>query len=90
VFEYHPQGGTINIAVINRSGRNLHTLTRDRDAYNLDAAYSPDGQWIIFDRFPGTGDTRDLYRMRPDGTQHRTITRTPRAYELEPKWMAAN
>lgn len=88
VFEYHPQGGTINIAVINRWGRHLRKLTRDSDVYNLDAAYSPDGRWIIFDRFPGTGDTTDLYRMRPDGTHRRAMTRTPRANELEPKWMA--
>jgi Tol biopolymer transport system component len=38
VFEYHPQGGMINIAVINRWGNHLHKLTRDTNAANLDAA----------------------------------------------------
>jgi Tol biopolymer transport system component len=89
VFEYHPQGGTINIATIDRWGHHLRKVTRDTAFYNQDAAYSPDGRWIIFDRFPGTNDTTDLYRMRPDGTAMRAITRTPRGNELEPKWMAA-
>jgi Tol biopolymer transport system component len=90
VFEYHPEGGTINVAVIDRWGHHLRKLTRDSDFYNLDAAYSPDGRWIIFDRFPGTNETLDLYRMRPDGTHRQVITRTPKASELEPKWMAAH
>jgi Tol biopolymer transport system component len=90
VFEYHPQGGTVNIAVIDRSGRHLRRLTRDPNAFNFDAAYSPDGLWVIFSHYPGTGGTTDLRRMRPDGTHARVITRTPRANELEPKWMAAH
>ena len=38
----------------------------------------------------GTNQTLDLYRMRPDGTHRRAITNTPRADELEPKWMAVH
>jgi TolB protein len=88
VFEYHPHGGMINIAVINRWGHHLHKLTRDMNAANLDAAYSPDGHWIIFSHYPGTGGSLDLYRIRPDGTNLRAITHTPQADEVEPKWMA--
>jgi Tol biopolymer transport system component len=89
VFEYHPADGTINIAVIGRFGHHLRRLTRSSHFWNLDAAYSPDGRWIIYDRYPATGDTTDLYRMRPDGAHQRAITRTRNAYELEPKWMPA-
>jgi len=88
VFEYDPRGGMINIAVINRWGHHLHKLTSDNSAANFDAAYSPDGRWIIFSHYPGSADTLDLYAMRPDGTHRRTITQTPRLHELEPKWMA--
>lgn len=89
VFEYHPQGGTINIATVDPWGRNFRKVTRDPNAFNLDASYSPDGRWIIFSHYPAAGGSLDLYRMRPDGTQSRPITRTPIALELEPKWMVA-
>lgn len=89
VFEYHPTGGTINIATINRRGGDLHKLTRSTTVYYLDASYSADGRWIIFDRFPGTNQTLDLYRMRPNGRNIQAITRTPIGNELEPKSMAA-
>jgi TolB protein len=90
VFEYHPQRGMINIAVINRWGHNLRKLTKQTNASNLDAAYSADGRWILFSHYPGSGNTLDLYRMRPDGTHRVAITQTPRAYELEPKWLASS
>ncbi len=89
VFEYHSANGTPNIAVINRWGHHLHFLTRASSGATNDAAYSPDGRSIIFSHYPGTNGTTDLYRMRPDGTHRRVVTRTPRAFELEPKWMAA-
>ena len=88
VFEYHPPGGMINIAVINRWGHHLHKLTSDNSAANFDAAYSPDGQWIVFSHYPGSAGTLDLYAMRPNGMHRHAITHTPRAHELEPKWMA--
>jgi Tol biopolymer transport system component len=90
VFEYHGVNDTPNIAVINRWGHHLHYLTRASSGANNDAAYSPDGRWIIFSHYPGAGATTDLYRMQPDGMHRRMITRTPRAFELEPKWMAAS
>lgn len=89
VFEYHTQNGTPNIATISPAGDHLRFLTNQTSGVSFDASYSPDGRWIIFSHFPGTGQTFDLYRMRPDATHRRTITRTPRAHEVEPKWMAA-
>jgi hypothetical protein len=43
----------------------------------------------MFDRFPGTNQTTDLYPMTPNGRNIQAITRTPLGNELEPKWMAA-
>jgi Tol biopolymer transport system component len=88
VFEYHNADGWPNTAIIDRWGQHLHILTHGNEVNN-NAAFSPDGRWIIFSHYPGTGDTTDLYRMRPNGTHRRAITHTPRAFELEPKWMAA-
>ena len=48
-------------------------ITRN-EAYDAEAAYSPDGKWIVF------GSRRDgdseLYVMRPDGSQPVRLTRT--------------
>jgi Tol biopolymer transport system component len=89
VFEYHSQNGTPNIAIIRTTGTDLRFLTHQNSGASFDPAYSPNGRWVIFSHFPGTRETLDLYRMHPDGTHRRAVTRTPRAHELEPKWMPA-
>jgi len=36
--------------------------------------WSPDGQWLVFDRLPKNEVYFDVYRMRPDGTEQSCLT----------------
>ena len=49
---------------------------------NNSAAYSPDGQWIVFNSLRNN-DQADLFLMRPDGADLQQITDNP-----EPDWQA--
>jgi Tol biopolymer transport system component len=57
-----------------REGKDLRRLTRE-PGYDAEAAYSPDGRWIVFcsDR---DGDP-DIYLMRSDGSDERQLTNAP-------------
>lgn len=50
-----------------------HPITRDADARNLDATFTPDGRWIVFasDR---DGANPDLWAMRADGSRAQRLT----------------
>lgn len=52
----------------------------------LDAPqWSPDGQWLLFAGAPVRFTGRDLYLVRPDGTDLRQLTDTPYS-EITPTW----
>lgn len=56
-----------------------HPITRDADARNVDATFTPDGRWILFssDR-DGSGNV-DLWAMRADGSKPQRLTTAPGA-----------
>jgi Tol biopolymer transport system component len=74
--------GRDDIYVMDLGGGRVKRLTDGR-GYNEYPSWSPDGQWILFnstrDGVPadsgGTGYYRDLYVMRPDGTNIHRLTR---------------
>ena len=75
------QDGRDDIYVMDVDGGHLQRLTDGR-GFNEYPAWSPDGQWILFNSTrdgvssdsSGTGYYRDLYLMRPDGTNiHRLL-----------------
>lgn len=50
-------------------------------------AWSPDGQWIVFGRrVPGTPTGRQLWLMRPDGSQSSALTNDPESNFGMPSW----
>ncbi len=51
---------------------------------NAAASYSPDGQWIAFNRMQPDGQT-DLFIMRADGTDVRQLTDDPEP-DWQPQW----
>ncbi|MDP3909400.1 MAG: hypothetical protein Q8Q14_03330 [Gemmatimonadales bacterium] len=54
-------------------------------ADGTEPAWSPDGRWILISVL--TGDQRDLFVVRPDGSERRQITDTPDS-ELLATWSA--
>ena len=88
---WSPDGSTIafqstregrdDIFTMDADGGNIRRLTDGR-GFNEYPAWSPDGQWILFnstrdgvEEGGGTGYYRDLYLMRPDGTDVHRLTR---------------
>ncbi len=55
-------------------GHALHRLT-SHDIGAGDAAWSPDGRWIVFEASPDPGLRGDIYRVRRDGRHLRNLTR---------------
>lgn len=73
--------GHDDIFTMDRSGRHIQRLTDGR-GFNEYPAWSPDGKWILFNSTRGgvtdSGGSvyyRDLYLMRPDGTEVHRLTR---------------
>lgn len=65
--------GTSSLVVVNVDGTGRHVVSHS-PAGSIRAAWSPDGQWIVF--FEGTGC--DLCAVHPDGTgQHRLAAADP-------------
>ena len=50
-------------------------------------AWSPDGQWIAFGRVPADAASgRQLWLMRPDGSEARALTNDPNLFHGPPTW----
>ena len=63
---------------VNRAGLKQLTHANGGTIQHLSATYSPDGQWIVFAKKPGTGKdgNADIFVMRVDGTHLRNVTRS--------------
>jgi TolB protein len=73
--------GRDDIFTMDATGGHVQRLTDGR-GFNEYPTWSPDGRWILFnstrdgvDEGGGTGYYRDLYVMRPDGTDIHRLTR---------------
>jgi TolB protein len=62
-------------------------LSPDAAVADSAPAYSPDGQWIAFGRAPADTDAgRQLWLMRPDGSEARALTTDPAVTHGPPSW----
>lgn len=74
-----------NLMIVNVGGANLHALTNaPRNVYAHDAAWSPDGRWIVYHRLTSRNSLR---LIRPDGTDDHLV-RLGGDSNLMPSWQA--
>ncbi|MGZ8688582.1 MAG: TolB family protein [Gaiellaceae bacterium] len=70
---------------ISPDGSGMKQLTRSEDGtLMLSAAYSPDGNWIVFSKSVD-GNEPDLYIMNADGSDVRRVTKSP-LWDSRPTW----
>jgi Tol biopolymer transport system component len=75
--------GDEEVYVMNADGTNVRRLTDNAD-FDSAPAWSPDGRWLAFEHAPGDTLTpgtepqeKDIYVMRPDGSDVRRLTDSP-------------
>ena len=61
----------LDVFIANADGSNPHPLASHPDL-DYNAAFSPDGQWIVFTSH--RNGSADLYRVHPDGSGLRSIS----------------
>lgn len=77
--------GALDIA--DASGRHVRSLQSGGATISYAPAWSPDGQWIVFDWDDSTGPHAPaslLYRIHPDGSGQERVTRATDRYEYDP------
>jgi WD40-like Beta Propeller Repeat len=77
----------VEVTVMNADGTGRQDLTAS-PAYDVAPAFSPSGNKIVFSKmtFDRRSEKSELVAMRPDGTNKRQITDTPRAFEYGADW----
>ncbi|MBP6789161.1 MAG: PD40 domain-containing protein [Candidatus Promineofilum sp.] len=62
-------------------------LSADLPVDDSAPAWSPDGQWVAFGRAPADAASgRQLWLMRPDGSEARSLTSDPNLFHGPPTW----
>ena len=69
------QGG-VGIYVMNADGSHLRQVTGSSD--DADPSFSPNGRWIVFDRYLTRGRTTQIFLASVDGSRVRQLTRRRR------------
>jgi Tol biopolymer transport system component len=72
-----PPGANSNVAVIDRTGRNRHDVTRftDGTTHAFLGSHSPDGRWMVIRR--EDGHRHSLVKIRTDGSHPTTVMSVP-------------
>ena len=78
--------GETAVYVLDLSDGRTTRLTRG-GGWNGNPTWAPDGQWIMFDssRDGPNAEARNLFLVRPDGTNIRRVTQLPH-YNGQPSW----
>jgi len=85
-------GGPANLYAVGATGGGLRALTSSGD--NHDAAFSPDGKWIVFVRTSASitaangGGNDDIAVIRSSGSSPRRLTPTAGIDEFAPRYFA--
>jgi TolB protein len=78
------QRGLGDIYVMDADGSAAHRISQD-PAAEIHPAWSPDGRWIAYVRHIPGSPVRELWLVRPNGTERRQLTRLA-AESFEPAW----
>lgn len=74
-----------DVYVMEADGSNVRPVA-DRPGPEFDAAWAPDGRWIVYrDSRRGVNENDEIYVTRPDGTGARNLTGN-RANDCGPDW----
>jgi len=74
-----------DVYVMHADGTSVRPVA-DRPGPEFDAAWAPDGRWIVYrDSRRGINENDEIYVARPDGTGTRNLTRN-RANDWGPDW----
>jgi Tol biopolymer transport system component len=73
-----------DIRVMNSRGGGGKTDLTTVEAHDMDPAFSPDGQYIVFDS--NRDGTSDIWRMRTDGTEATNLTPNSSGFDTDPDW----
>lgn len=80
------EGGDMELAVMEVATQQVIHLTNN-DCADWGPVWSPDGQWIAFySNCSGNEESRDIYKIRSDGSNRQQLTFTPGAYSWFPAW----
>jgi TolB protein len=91
-LDWSPDGRYLLIAAGPPGDKDIFRIDVDTDTVarltfggnNNSPAYSPDGQWIVFNSLRNN-DQADLYLMRSDGSALRQLTTAPEP-DWQPEW----
>jgi Tol biopolymer transport system component len=91
-LDWSPDGRYVLIAAGPPGDKDIFRIDADTGAVvrlttggnNNSAAYSPDGEWIVFNSLRNN-DQADLYLMRADGSEERQLTFDPEP-DWQPQW----
>ena len=77
--------GDQEIFVMNANGSGLRQVTKNK-VDDGGPAWSPNGDRLVFHRFPGDGSGADLFTVRVNGRGERNLTRSPGIGDLHGVW----
>jgi TolB protein len=77
--------GDQEIFVMNANGSGLRQVTKNK-VDDGGPAWSPNGDRLVFHRFPGDGTGADLFTVRVNGRGERNLTRSPGIGDLHGVW----
>ncbi|MGK2932545.1 MAG: TolB family protein [Solirubrobacterales bacterium] len=86
------------LELLDRNGKRANMLARNEKFFFHNAAFSPDGRWIVYERYPDPPGRLDwnkhanLFVVRRDGTHRRRLTTgfrdTLPAFSPDGRWVA--
>ncbi len=80
------EGGDMELAIVNLKTKTVRALTKN-ECGDWGPVWSKDGQWIVFySNCDGEENAREIYKIRPDGSGRKQLTKTSGQNNWFPAW----